>query len=663
MDGIDLATELLPSFLAVGVLSGVALAVGKRQHAEGRGTRLRLFLVASAVGLLASLPVFLWNGLVLAKLGWNVEPTVAFSTAALAFFLGFLGFLAPPGLPLDGKSPSFPVATDRDLLARVAALAKTLGLAPPVVRLAPTVLRDVQAYAGGLPAPSLVLADGAVTRLEPKELDAIVAHELGHVATGSLWFLPLVGVLAAVGATIASARVHWSVAYGLFLALLVGLRRVVGWPTELACDAAGQRCVGSQDTLRALEKLHAAHRIKGERLATRLARAVATHPPRSIRIAAIARRASPEERERIAVDASALRGDRLVSVLACALWLSSVGASVALGTKGAPHVVSWAIAGGLGALCLAPYVLLRRALGRQIRREQARLGVARARRWPAFFVLAGLGLVVAALVQTGDLPGGRVDPSPEQIYRIFACFVGGIGALILGSALNMKKAERELLKQVGQTLQRREFAAARKLLEQKPAVVASSLLLRFLQGYVLELSRDHAAALATLEALAAEKKHFPAATLLLGKLLRRDDPTRSLALARELEASLPGDPVGPYAVARAARQLGDRATAEAALERGLALEPEDGGLLALAAELAQDRGETERARELIARALEHSPGEVPALLARARLSIETGPREQAAADVEAAAKGVASDPFALLEGELDELRARLAPPA
>ena len=64
----------------------------------------------------------------------------------------------------------------------------------PVVRLWPsnTGSQQAQAFAGCLPAPQLVVTDGILHRLSAVECDAVVAHELGHVANGSLWLLTAV---------------------------------------------------------------------------------------------------------------------------------------------------------------------------------------------------------------------------------------------------------------------------------------------------------------------------------------------------------------------------------------------------------------------------------------------------------------------------------------
>jgi Zn-dependent protease with chaperone function len=41
------------------------------------------------------------------------------------------------------------------------------------------------------------VTDGLISRLDDDERDAIVCHELGHVANGSLWFLMALMPLAA----------------------------------------------------------------------------------------------------------------------------------------------------------------------------------------------------------------------------------------------------------------------------------------------------------------------------------------------------------------------------------------------------------------------------------------------------------------------------------
>ena len=84
-----------------------------------------------------------------------------------------------------------------------------------------------QAYAGGLAVPTLVVADGVVHRLDSQERDAVLGHELAHLAGGRLLAFALIGPLAApIAALLALAQPV--VALLFWIALVTGLRRFLG---------------------------------------------------------------------------------------------------------------------------------------------------------------------------------------------------------------------------------------------------------------------------------------------------------------------------------------------------------------------------------------------------------------------------------------------------
>ena len=465
---------------------------------------------------------------------------------------------------------------------------------------------------------------------------------------------------AGLGATLASRWVEYPVALALFGALLVGLRRVVGGPTEIACDAAGARAVGHVETARALEKIHAAHWLKGEGFVPTVARAMATHPARSLRVAAIWRRASSEERAKIPLDEREVTRDRLARGAALGLWLVAIAGALALGPRGVGRAREWAAVAGLVAVTLTPSVLLRRAIRREVRRARARLGVAVPRAWPTFLVLGSAILAVVGVYQLVNLPPGMVEGDALIGFaRSLGLLALGFVGIVVGGKLGAKRPTAKLEAEVAELFRLREFSRARKLLEEKATAVSGSLLLRYYRASLEALTDDRARAVQTLEQLEKDTARFPAATMLFVKLALDDDPPRALALAATLEKALPDDPVAAYWMARALRRAGDRAAAEAALARGFALEPEDESLLALGAELALDAGDVDRARRLVARSLERSPANPLALLARARIALETEPRERAQAALDEVTRASEAAPFGLLQRDIQALRSRL----
>ena len=106
----------------------------------------------------------------------------------------------------------------------------------PLVRLRPSITGSQQAlaFAGCLPAPQLVVSDGILQRLSPAERDAIVAHELGHVANGSLWLFDCDHSRDLCHCDLCAASLSPSRSrFLLGLHFGMGLRRVVSRPLEL----------------------------------------------------------------------------------------------------------------------------------------------------------------------------------------------------------------------------------------------------------------------------------------------------------------------------------------------------------------------------------------------------------------------------------------------
>jgi len=100
--------------------------------------------------------------------------------------------------------------------------------------------------------------------------------------------------------------------------------------------------------------------------------------------------------------------------------------------------------------------------------------------------------------------------------------------------------------------------------------------------------------------------------------------------------------------------------AQAACESVLALEPEDGTGQAIAAGIALDRGESARAQELIAQALDRSPGDVYLLVIGAEIALQTQPLEVARSVVAAAVSAVRTNPLVFLETDVSQIEHKLA---
>ncbi|HVY60980.1 MAG TPA: M48 family metalloprotease, partial [Planctomycetota bacterium] len=367
------AVLVLVAALAVAGLV-IFLARGERQRAEGGGTRGRLLAVAAGVTGLALVPPLAWLALVVAGRPVPEEAAIV----ATIFGFATAGSLLHAPVPRLSHARTLPLADDPALLARVAEIAARLGVAPPRIRVLGSTSSALSAlaWAGGLPAHSLVVTDGVLHRLSPAERDAVIAHEIAHVSTGSLW------TLSAIGPTAGTAAIGAAAALGSFpdavealiacLAAFLFLRTLVGRAIEVACDRAGARAVGFATMAAALDKIHAAHRIPGESRAARAFYALATHPPRAIRLARLREAAPESERAAIEVDAALAGQHEVARAAALAAWVVTLAVAFDLGSR--PDAGwRWLGAGVLLAMLLAPVALARIAMRETLRRIRRRL--------------------------------------------------------------------------------------------------------------------------------------------------------------------------------------------------------------------------------------------------------------------------------------------------
>jgi Zn-dependent protease with chaperone function len=74
--------------------------------------------------------------------------------------------------------------------------------------------RERFAFTAGLTSPIVLLSSAAWDALSPAQRDAVVAHELGHVAHGDVWRRAVLGIAASLGAPLLASRLLgvWSLA-------------------------------------------------------------------------------------------------------------------------------------------------------------------------------------------------------------------------------------------------------------------------------------------------------------------------------------------------------------------------------------------------------------------------------------------------------------------
>lgn len=260
-----------------------------RNRLETAATLIALSGLAAAIGYLAGGEVGLLFGL-----GFAVAALMASAIPGEVVFRQGMG--AEPLSPFQAPG----------LHAMVAELSARAGLAvPPRLWLLPQ--RPLQAVAAGTAAsPGIGVTRALVEALPPRELAAVLAHEISHVRDGDLFVLRLAAIAATATRAMAQA--------GLIVALFAGLGAIGAHPLlplllilspvvadlltlslsrarEFLADAGAAELTGDPEALAsALARLE---RIQGddfERLAARgpgWLRWFRTHPTVAQRIAAL----------------------------------------------------------------------------------------------------------------------------------------------------------------------------------------------------------------------------------------------------------------------------------------------------------------------------------------------------------------------------------------
>ena len=540
---------------------------------------------------------------------------------------------------------ALPELDDDDVLLRVAELATAVGAPLPTVRVVTSMSGELQslAWALGILGPTLVLTDGILYRLPPAERDAIIAHELSHLARRSAWtrlgVAPLAGVLGVASLTLTSPLA----ALGLGLAVFTLLSRVRSRNEEIACDCRAATALGSVTVSAALEKIHATHPITNTGLLSLLVYATASHPHLRVRRDALRRASSNEEAEGIDVDPAPVKRLRLASVGALVLGVLLVIAGVLAG-RGPFH-------GALGLVPLllvpmTPRVLLAVSLRRQLALARRRL--AKQDRLPGSRLqFAGLLLSLTALfavllaVELRSVPG-----------LALACGVGALGLLLLLAGAPRNTRARRLRRKVVAAFLAGDYSGALAVGADDPDGVGRDPVVKHNLALAAAVTGDRDRARADLEALG---ETLPLSSLSLAALLMSQDPQAALALAERDAQRLPDDPKPLAMKARALRRLERLDEAEEVVRAARVLDPRDGSILAIGASVAMKRGQFQHSSDLLVEALALSPGGAYPLYVRAELAAAAG--ESWASDALAEAlKAAKAAPFSFVEQDVLRIR-------
>lgn len=632
------------------VLAIVNILGGWRQSCEGDGTFRRLLWVSLVFALFEAVPILVsGSAYFLANADW--ASVLVFFVVIVTLANSFVLFRAlRPRMAQNGLSKPLPLVSDPAFLARVEEISQKMGLKTPRVRFRQSLgaSQDAQAWVEGLAAPTLIVTDGILERITTLERDSILAHELAHISNGSLWVLVAVSPVSAFTAVVIALFVPVWLATAFWLAIWGGLYRIASRFIEISCDRRAGGAIGYRETASALQKIHAIGLLRRDNWSTRLTFATATHPHLDTRLAALNRTAPLQERAAIAYSMDVVRRQRLLGFAAVTIWAMSILAT--LWAIWRPDVAPWACA-LLLAVILGPRVA-RHAMVRKFYDIEARRNDRRSARLKSFIgvaFLVGLGAVLCSSAFESYLIASWTPLVVVSIAMI----------LVAWSLRTINTAE--VLKHTRQALQARDFSRVLELGRANRKVVSRSPPLRHNVALACDLSGDRAGAIAQFEGLRRDRPRFALASFLLVSIyLDENEATRALEIARQLVRDLPQDPGAHCLLARATRRLGDLKQANVAIDRALALLPDSGDFTAIAAGVACDEGDYERARLLIRAAFDKAPGSAYVLVEAAKISVRTESAERGHEAIQQAIDAVRANRFAYLQYEIQQLKNSLA---
>ena len=515
------------------ILWSLLHAQGVRTTREVDGSRIRLMTVSAALASFCLLPAIACELLGILN-DPHIEQLFILVMGTFSSVIFCFQFLQPP-IRIQGQQ-SLPLVDSPDFLDRVARLAEAVGVKSPPVRLWPSTTDSQMAlaFAGSLSAPQLVVTDGILNRLETEETDAILAHELGHLANHTLWFLAPQMSIAATAACVISDWGVWPAA-ALGTLVFVGLQRITSRPLEFDCDRRAALAVNPQAMMRALEKIHVLHSIRGETWLRELCHATSTHPSLDCRNASLKRIAGLPLSAMEAV--STRRGERL-GWLAIGVWLAAIigGLWTLHGWPASANVVSvvWIV------LSQVPMLLILRGT-RKERQLHARRLVPTRRSRSTWIFAACFGLCVAGIFLPMEY--FAENPIAPLISVVSVCLLFVTVGFALWRMASRSRLQHKIL--TAFTLGHYEdvvyaFDSAPRWFRQNPIFENTTAI-------ALALVNRRAEALQRLEQLEQREPRFPAGLMTLIALDHdAGNDRRAEILAARLTEVLPEDPIGPF---------------------------------------------------------------------------------------------------------------------
>ncbi len=645
---------LISGFLAFGLWLLIVpynLWMGNRQRIEGEGTWKRLWCVSSGMALIQSLPLqFMVLFCAFSTPESDIESLIFVAIITFVLVLFWCGLYLLPPTRFVGVSEGLPKVEDSGFCKRLDVMSKKLGIQTPVARIIPSAggTMALQGFAGGLPHPSLTISDGILMRLSEEETDAIVAHELGHIANYSLWFFPIVVSVSWTSGVIAAL---W---FGVWASLLIGcamqtgVSRIVSRYFEYNSDRKAAGIVGYVATVTALDKIHITNIVGNTGWASFFAYSMATHPSHEERLSALANAAPVTDRPEVTWSEKTAKRRRMGSRVAFFIWLSIMVCSIVL-----PAFDIWVFL-RLVMLCgvvFTPSFLIQKAIRKDVKADLKRRQVQTKTKsnWVVYSVVFMVATLIFSMM---SLAGADfiTDHGSDQAWLILL-FPLGIATFLF--VWMVWKNSRSPEKKIRLAIHQKRWQDALALGEENLKKIKGNTALRHDLILARWMAGEEEAAIAAMAQLREDVPSFKHPWLMEGMMhLERGEYQTALDLVNEVKDDLEGD-VSPHGIAarcyRFLDQLEQMEEEANAIENIIA---EIAGVPAFRCAVAIDRGESELARSLWEQADRLAPGDIYIYLLKAELEFRFGSQDEGQQYLTTAKGLIDATPFAFLGAEL-----------
>lgn len=644
----------------------LAIRCGRRQKREAGGTWRRLIAVALAIASLWTLPVLAAAVLISASIGSPPGPIWWILMEIFALLL-VRSMMNPPNYSYVGKDP-LPPCDDPEMLARVDALSKSIGVKTPTVRsqrALNSTTDSAAAFVGGLAPHSVVLYDTVLAQLKEDEQDAVIGHELGHIANWSIWVYTTVYPLTAVGIVVLSFLFGGYLGTIAGMALYVGTFRILSRRFEYDCDRRSAIATSPDAMARGLRRIYARHPLGKPGLLTSIVHSMASHPSLDERIHALSKMAGSGQSVSVAFSDERVRlCGKLVGFFAIAwLALTAFGITGQLLAVAAPFPAIVIHMATFGPMAFTLIAMRRPARILALRNKgKFRWKKLRLRQQLALISILLLAILAGLSALTPDLlfPDPRQAPLTGVLWA--AVIILLIGMVLLGGLTKPKpRRYQKLIIEMTGAFQRNDFQKVLDLCEENRKDVDEDKFLRQNEAAALLGTGEFDRCVECFESLVEDEPWFPPAiTALAAILIDQGNPQRSLDLIRSVEKDLHKlDPMPPLVAARALRELGRHEKAQDECDRAAKLAPDDVSVMGFSASLALQRGDREEADRILDLANSLLPAEPLVIVARAERAILDNDIETLRIEHEALAASLEDDRLLNLHSFVARLKAAL----